>query len=196
MPSGRAGAHTDHSCVMFDINVEGGTCKKGTSNSHWYPYPSPQRSPAMLTLTACLSWAAMYSSTPSLTFTPSHSNPYCSHPIVRIPSSHPSISRYQLGGLKAAKCPWYAQVPRPDSYTPNSYTLLIHTISSHRAVHTIPSTPSVCTGVRRAMPSHPTPSCTAPYLLTDLRTGIPRATPSRRTLIRTPPSTASPSPIW
>lgn len=34
--AGREGASTDHSCVMFDIDVPAGVCKRGTSNAHWY----------------------------------------------------------------------------------------------------------------------------------------------------------------
>ena len=34
--AGREGATTDHSCIMFDMDVPAGRCKKGTSNSHWY----------------------------------------------------------------------------------------------------------------------------------------------------------------
>ena len=34
--AGREGATTDHSCIMFDVDVPSGQCLKGTSNSHWY----------------------------------------------------------------------------------------------------------------------------------------------------------------
>jgi len=34
--AGRDGALTDHSCIMYDVDVPAGVCKKGTSNSHWY----------------------------------------------------------------------------------------------------------------------------------------------------------------
>ena len=34
--AGREGASTDHSCIMYDIDVPAGVCRNGTSNSHWY----------------------------------------------------------------------------------------------------------------------------------------------------------------
>jgi hypothetical protein len=34
--AGRAGASTDHSCIMFDVDLPTCTLKKGTSNAHWY----------------------------------------------------------------------------------------------------------------------------------------------------------------
>ena len=37
--AGRAGASTDHSCVMFDVDLPTCTLKKGTSNAHWYESP-------------------------------------------------------------------------------------------------------------------------------------------------------------
>ena len=37
--AGRAGASTDHSCVMFDVDLPTCTLKKGTSNVHWYESP-------------------------------------------------------------------------------------------------------------------------------------------------------------
>ena len=27
---------TDHSCIMFDVDVQAGRCRNGTSNAHWY----------------------------------------------------------------------------------------------------------------------------------------------------------------
>lgn len=34
--AGREGATTDHSCVMFDLDLVSGILKNATSNSHWY----------------------------------------------------------------------------------------------------------------------------------------------------------------
>ena len=34
--AGREGAMTDHSCIMFDVDVQAGRCRNGTSNAHWY----------------------------------------------------------------------------------------------------------------------------------------------------------------
>lgn len=34
--AGRAGAATDHSCIMFDVDLTTGSLKRGTSNAHWY----------------------------------------------------------------------------------------------------------------------------------------------------------------
>lgn len=34
--AGREGASTDHSCIMFDVDLSRGVICKGTSNSHWY----------------------------------------------------------------------------------------------------------------------------------------------------------------
>lgn len=34
--AGRAGANTDHSCVMFDLDLASGELRNATSNSHWY----------------------------------------------------------------------------------------------------------------------------------------------------------------
>jgi len=33
---GRAGAATDHSSVLFDVDIKSGTIKEGRSNAHWY----------------------------------------------------------------------------------------------------------------------------------------------------------------
>ena len=34
--AGRAGASTDHSCVMFDVDVATGDIRRGTTSAHWY----------------------------------------------------------------------------------------------------------------------------------------------------------------
>jgi hypothetical protein len=34
--AGRAGASTDHKCLMFDVDLQTGVIGKGTTNSHWY----------------------------------------------------------------------------------------------------------------------------------------------------------------
>mmetsp|Transcript_10483 Transcript_10483/g.13689 ORF Transcript_10483/g.13689 Transcript_10483/m.13689 type:complete len:412 (+) Transcript_10483:97-1332(+) len=34
--AGRAGASTDHDCILFDVDGETGVMKKGTTNAHWY----------------------------------------------------------------------------------------------------------------------------------------------------------------
>jgi len=34
--AGRAGASTDHSCVMFDVDVATGNIRRGTTSAHWY----------------------------------------------------------------------------------------------------------------------------------------------------------------
>jgi len=34
--AGREGAMTDHSCIMFDVDMSTGVIKKGTTNAHWY----------------------------------------------------------------------------------------------------------------------------------------------------------------
>ena len=34
--AGREGASTDHSCIMFDVDLPSSTLLNGTSNSHWY----------------------------------------------------------------------------------------------------------------------------------------------------------------
>tara|TARA_B110001452_G_scaffold67565_1_gene54412 strand:+ start:118 stop:1491 length:1374 start_codon:yes stop_codon:yes gene_type:complete len=34
--AGRAGAVTDHSSILFDVDLETGQLKRGTSNAHWY----------------------------------------------------------------------------------------------------------------------------------------------------------------
>mmetsp|Transcript_151 Transcript_151/g.602 ORF Transcript_151/g.602 Transcript_151/m.602 type:complete len:242 (-) Transcript_151:352-1077(-) len=34
--AGREGAATDHSCIMFDVDLTRGVIGKGTSNAHWY----------------------------------------------------------------------------------------------------------------------------------------------------------------
>jgi hypothetical protein len=34
--AGRAGADTDHSSILFDVDVERGILKRGTTNDHWY----------------------------------------------------------------------------------------------------------------------------------------------------------------
>lgn len=33
---GRAGAATDHSSVLFDVDLSSGVVKRGTTNAHWY----------------------------------------------------------------------------------------------------------------------------------------------------------------
>ena len=39
--AGRAGALTDHSSILFDVDVKTGDVKKGTTNAHWYVQGPP-----------------------------------------------------------------------------------------------------------------------------------------------------------
>ena len=39
--AGRAGALTDHSSILFDVDINTGDIKKGTTNAHWYVQGPP-----------------------------------------------------------------------------------------------------------------------------------------------------------
>lgn len=48
--AGRKGASTDHSSILFDVDIASGTIKEGSTNAHWYalgpraPLTTPWRS--------------------------------------------------------------------------------------------------------------------------------------------------------
>lgn len=48
--AGRQGASTDHSSILFDVDINSGTIKEGSTNAHWYalgpraPFTTPWRS--------------------------------------------------------------------------------------------------------------------------------------------------------